>query len=226
MTRALAWRWLGRVAHADALAEQEARRARILAGDEEARVLLLCEHPPVITLGRSADRSHVLLSDDALVQRGIELVKASRGGDVTYHGPGQLMVYPVVRLERGVVAYLEAIAGALADVAAELGAPGAAWRRDPAGLWLGDRKLAACGIHVRRGVAVHGWALDVATPPEAWSAIVPCGISGVRTVSIATASGRTPPPMPEVAALAAARVAAALNYVPASESTATMAAQP
>ncbi len=226
MTRALAWRWLGRVAHADALAEQEARRARLIAGDDDARLLLLCEHPPVITLGRSADRSHVLLTDDALARRGIELARTSRGGDVTYHGPGQLMVYPVVRLERGVVAYLEAIAAALAEVAAELGAPGAAWRRDPAGLWLAGSKLAACGIHVRRGVAVHGWALDVATPPEAWSAIVPCGIAGVRTVSIATASGRTPPPMPEVAALAAARVAAALGYVPASESTATMVAQP
>ncbi len=226
MSRALAWRWLGRVAHADALAEQEARRARMLAGDPEARALLLCEHPPVITLGRRADRGHVLLSDEALAVRGIERVRASRGGDVTYHGPGQLMVYPVVRLERGVVAYLEAIAGALAEVAAALGAPGAAWRRDPAGLWLGPAKLAACGIHVRRGVAVHGWALDVATPPEAWAAIVPCGIAGVRTISIATASGRTPPPMAEVAALAAARVAAALGYTPASEPAATMLAQP
>ena len=222
----LAWRWLGRVTHADALAEQESRRARILGGDEEARALLLCEHPPVITLGRSGDRSHVLLSADALARRGIEVVKASRGGDVTYHGPGQLMVYPVVRLGHGVVAYLEAIAGALAEVAAELGAPGATWRRDPAGLWLGGAKLAACGIHVRRGVAVHGWALDVATPPDAWAAIVPCGISGVRTISIANASGRTPPPMPEVAARVAARVVAALGYTPASEPAVTMPAQP
>jgi lipoyl(octanoyl) transferase len=181
------WRWLGRCHYAPVVGEMERRRAAILAGEEAAAAVLLCEHEPVITLGRGANAANVLLPEAILAARGIEVARTSRGGDVTYHGPGQLMVYPVVRLHRGVLAYLEMVAGVLADVAAELGVPGAAFRRSPAGLWLGDRKLAACGIHVRRGVAIHGFALDVATPPEAWSAIVPCGLRGAPVVSLARA---------------------------------------
>lgn len=203
---ALRWAWLGRVAHAHALALQERLRDRLLEGDESAAALLLCEHHPVITLGRSADPAHVLAAADT------EVVRARRGGDVTYHGPGQLMVYPVVRLRRGVVAYLAAIAEALAEVAAGLGVAGAEWRRAPAGLWLGDAKLAACGIHVRRGVAVHGWAFDVATPLEAWQQIVPCGLPGARTVSIARASGAAPPAMNAIAERAAPVLGRALGY--------------
>src|SRR5207302_2911072 len=141
--------------------------------------------------GRSADPRNVL---DA---GGTPIARTSRGGDVTYHGPGQLMIYPVVRV-RSVVAFLERIAGALAEVAAALGAPGAAWRRDPAGLWIGDRKLAACGIHLRRGVAVHGWALDVAVPPERWRLIVPCGLDAaappISIAEVRAARGLAPPP--------------------------------
>ena len=197
------WRWLGRIAHASSLAEQEARRERLLAGDDAAAAVLLCEHPPTITLGRSAVRGNVLLAPDELARRGVAVVETTRGGDVTYHGPGQLMVYPVVRLSGGVVGYLEAIAGVLAGVAAELGVPGAAWRRDPAGLWLDGAKLAACGLHVRRGVAVHGWALDVATPPEAWRAINPCGL-GAPVISLdAARRARGLPPAPPVEEVAA-----------------------
>jgi lipoyl(octanoyl) transferase len=196
------WHWLGRAGHAAALAEQEARRDRILAGDDGAAAVLLCEHDPVITLGRSADRSHVLASDAMLAAAGVDLVQTDRGGDVTYHGPGQLMVYPVMRLQRGVVAFLEAIAGALAAVSAELGVPGAAWRRDPAGLWLAGAKLAACGLHVKRGVVVHGWAFDVATPPAMWALIRPCGLSTpVVSLAAARAAACLPPP-PAVAVVA------------------------
>lgn len=204
MAGRLRWTWLGRVAHAGAAALQERLRGRIIAGDDGAAALLLCEHEPVITLGRGADRAHVVAPGRTPV------VRTGRGGGVTYHGPGQLMVYPVVRLRGGVVAYLEAVAGALAEVAAALGVAGAVWRRDPAGLWLGPRKLAACGIHVRRRVAIHGWALDVATPEAAWQQIVPCGLPGVDTVSIARAAGAAPP-VAEVAELAAPMVGAALG---------------
>jgi lipoate-protein ligase B len=203
-------RWLGRIAHADAVAEQEARRDRILAGDLRAQAILLCEHEPVITLGRNAARGNVLASDAALAAAGVALVHASRGGDVTYHGPGQLMIYPVVRVKT-VVAFLEAIAAALASVAASLGVPGAAWRRDPAGLWLDDRKLAACGIHVRRGVAVHGWAFNVSTPPDAWRLIVPCGLaSAPPPISIEEALGRPAPSIEAVALMATPIVSASL----------------
>jgi lipoyl(octanoyl) transferase len=120
-----------------------------------------------------------------------------------------------VRGPGGVVRFLEAIAGALGEVAAELGVPGAAWRREPAGLWVDDRKLAACGIHLRRGVAVHGWALNVATPPSMWSLIVPCGLSASPPpTSIAierAARGLTPPPpIAEVAEVAAPRLVRAI----------------
>jgi lipoate-protein ligase B len=206
----LPWSWLGRIGYAAAVELMEARRAAVLAG-EAAEAILLCEHDPVITLGRGADRTHVLDGAAVLEARGVAVVDSSRGGDVTYHGPGQLMVYPVVRLRRGVIAFMEAVAGALADVAAELGAPGAAWRRDPAGLWLGGRKLAACGLHLRRGVSIHGFALDVSTPPDAWRAIVPCGLGSGITVSLAEALGGRAPEVAEVAERAGPRLARALT---------------
>lgn len=206
---AMRWRWLGRIEHADAVARMEAVRERVLAGDGEE--LLLCEHPPVITLGRSADRGHVLASDLALAAAGVTLAPTSRGGDVTYHGPGQLMVYPVARARGGVVGFLSSIAQILADVAATLGVPGAAWQRDPAGLWWQGAKLAACGLHLRRGVAIHGWALNVATPPAMWRLIVPCGLpTPVVSLDEARASLGLPPspPLEDIATLVGQRAVA------------------
>jgi lipoyl(octanoyl) transferase len=203
----LPWSWLGRTGYAAAVEIMEARRAAVAAGEPEA--IFLCEHDPVITLGRGADRANVLFGRTELDARGVAVVDSTRGGDVTYHGPGQLMVYPVVRLRRGIVAYLEVVAGVLAEVAAELGAGGAAWRRQPAGLWLGGRKLAACGLHVSRGVAIHGFAFDVSSPADAWRAIVPCGLGRGITVSLAELVGRTPD-VAEVAALVGPRLSDAL----------------
>jgi lipoyl(octanoyl) transferase len=165
----LAWHWLGRAAYRRVLADQLAARERIWAGADG--VVLLCEHPPVITLGRSADRANILAPG------GVAIEPIERGGDVTYHGPGQLMIYPIVKLRRGVVDFLECVASAITDAAAALGAPGSAWQRDPAGVWKDGAKLAACGIHVARGVSVHGFALDVATPREDWARIRPCGLA-------------------------------------------------
>ncbi len=172
---ALRWHWLGRAGYRRVLADQLAARERVWAGGDG--VVLLCEHPPVITLGRSAKRANVLATPEALASSGVSIEPIERGGDVTYHGPGQLMIYPIVRLRGGVVDFLEAVAAAIVDAASVLGAPGAAWQRDPAGVWIGGAKLAACGIHVARGVSVHGFALDVATPPEAWARIRPCGLA-------------------------------------------------
>jgi lipoyl(octanoyl) transferase len=173
------WQWLGRVEFRRVLAEQLAARQRVWAGDPG--VVLLCEHPPVITLGRSASEANILDAGDIPIER------IERGGQVTYHGPGQLMVYPVVRLG-SVVGFLERVAAAIADTCAAFGVPGAAWQRDPAGVWLDGKKLAACGIHVARGVSVHGFALDVDTPPQAWRAIRPCGLD-VPQISLARALG-------------------------------------
>lgn len=190
------WIWQGRVDHAVAVAEQEARRAAILAGDASAATVLLCEHPPVITLGHSADRANLLIDDAEAARRGVTIATVSRGGDVTYHGPGQLMIYPVVRVTR-VIGFLETVAAELAALCAELGVVGAGFRRDPAGLWLDDHKLAACGVHVSRGVAIHGWAWNLATPAAAWDAIVPCGLRApVISLADACAARGLPPPPP------------------------------
>jgi lipoyl(octanoyl) transferase len=201
---ALASKWLGRAEYRAVLAEQIAERERVWAG--APGTIFLCEHPPVITLGRSANTANVLAAGD------VPLERIERGGDVTYHGPGQLMVYPVVRLRRGVVDFLERVAGALADACAALGAPGAAFKRDPAGLYLDGAKMAACGIHVARGVPIHGFALDVATPREAWQRIRPCGLCLVQTslASALEARGLAPVSVEQVAAEVGPRLAAAL----------------
>jgi len=193
------WRWLGRAAYRDVLAEQLAARERVWAG--EPGVVLLCEHPPVITLGRSATVANILDAGDVPVER------IERGGEVTYHGPGQLMIYPVVRL-RSVVGFLERVAQAIVETCAALGAPGAAWQRDPAGVWLAGAKLAACGIHIARGVSVHGFALNVDTPPAAWQRIRACGLE-VPQVSLAQARG-APIDVERVADVAGPRVAGAV----------------
>ncbi len=154
-------------------------RERVWAGSEG--VVYLCEHPPVITLGRSATPANIVDAGEIPVER------SERGGEVTYHGPGQLMIYPIVRL-RSVVDFLTSVAGAIVDACSVLGVPGAVWQRDPAGVWRDGAKLAACGIHVARGVSVHGFALNVATPDEMWRRIRPCGLD-VPQLSLAHARG-------------------------------------
>ncbi len=169
----LRWTWLGRADYAPVHAQQLAERDRVWAG--AAGTVFLCEHSPVITLGRSAKLENILAAGDVAIHR------IERGGDVTYHGPGQLMIYPVIRLRRGVVDFLERVATALAAACADVGVPGAIFRREPTGLWIDDRKLAACGIHVARGVSIHGYALDVDTPTAMWQRIRPCGLSVPQT---------------------------------------------
>lgn len=198
--------WLGRVDYQEAWQRQLELREAVIAGAAEPQVLL-CEHPPVITLGRSAGRANILASDDQLAAAGVAVHAIERGGDVTYHGPGQLMIYPVVPI-RGVVVFLKAVAAVLSEVSASLGVPGAAFRCDPAGLWLGDHKLAACGISVRHGVSIHGWAFNVATPPEMWRLIRPCGGDAPQR-SLSEARTLLDPPLPPLPLATAAATAAA-----------------
>lgn len=232
---ALPWHWLGRVGYGAGTAHQRLLRDRLLAGDARARCLLLLEHAPVITLGRHARPDHVLAGREALAEHGVEVVTTDRGGDVTYHGPGQLMIYPVVVLRKDVAGFLCGLAGALSEIAARLGVPGARWQREPAGLWLPDpapeaqggpgageahsaqpAKLAACGIHLRRGAVTHGMAFNVSTPPSAWRWIVPCGLTAPVT-SLAEERARRglppPPSVEDVAHLAAPLLCEALARV-------------
>jgi len=219
------WRWLGRVPFAAAAREQERLRELVLRGDGP-ETLLLCEHPPVVTLGRSANPAHVLASRDELARRGVDVQAASRGGDVTYHGPGQLVGYPIVRLRGGVIGHVTAMARAIAAVLGELGID-ARWRRETPGLWLdgddsergasGERgassergaKICAFGVHVHRRVAIHGFALNVSGALDGFDVIVPCGLPAARTTSIAAAiaAGRSVPPLHVLAS----RVAGALG---------------
>lgn len=170
--------------------------------------LLLCEHEPVVTLGRSARATNVLAAPAELARRGVTVSAASRGGDVTYHGPGQLVGYPILELRRGVVAHLEAMAAGLSALLAEMGIL-ARWRRDAPGLWVDGAgaggtpaKICAFGVNVQRRVAIHGFALNVTTDLGAFGLIVPCGLSGVSVTSIAALGGATSP-VPALATLAA-----------------------
>jgi lipoyl(octanoyl) transferase len=205
--------WLGRAPYRQVWAQQESVRDLILAAHERdpgssaaLERLFLVEHDPVITLGRSADERNVLTAD------GVELVRTTRGGDVTVHGPGQLVVYPVIRLVKGVVHTLETVGGAIADELAARGVA-AAFQRAPAGVWVGGRKIAACGIHVKRRVMIHGFAINVTRACLAlFERIVPCGLPGATTTTIEDHAA--PPALHELANAIAARVSHALGRVP------------
>jgi lipoyl(octanoyl) transferase len=196
------WAWLGRVPFGFTAALQERLRQEVREG-VRPEILLLCEHPPVVTLGRRARPEHVLLSESQLRTRGIEVHTASRGGGVTFHGPGQLVGYPVFRLRRGVLAHVESMAAAILSVLDQAGVR-AEWRRACPGLWVGDEKVCAFGIHVRRGVAIHGFALNVTTDLGSFDHIVPCGIPRGRVTSIARLLGAAPDPAELVPAVVSA----------------------
>jgi lipoyl(octanoyl) transferase len=156
--------------------------------DQGRDTLLLLEHPAVYTLGKRADRTHVLLDDAELTRRGIEVIDVDRGGDVTYHGPGQLVGYPILRLAgtRGVVDYVRALEEALIRVLASLGVSGER-STGYTGVWVGDEKIAAIGVRVAsRGVTSHGFALNVDPDLSDFAGIVPCGIPDRGVCSLAS----------------------------------------
>ena len=173
-------RWLGRVRYRDAHALQRALFAR--SADDH---LLLLEHPHVYTLGVRADPAHVLV-DPATV--GAEITKTDRGGDVTYHGPGQLVGYPIVSVPMGPDAtprYVQAIEQLLIDTLADLGLPDATRLDGYPGVWIRDRKIAAIGVRLSRGRSMHGFALNVDPDLEMFDHIVPCGIADKAVTSLA-----------------------------------------
>ncbi len=191
----LAVEWLGRIDYRTAWARQHALVAA-RAADERPDTLLLLEHPAVLTLGRQADPSHVRASATELTARGIELIRVERGGEVTYHGPGQLVAYPIVRLaDRGVLLrpFVRALEAAMAATCAAYGV--AAGRRDGhPGCWVdpdgrAPRKIGALGIRVERGVSYHGIALNVTTRLDDFALIDPCGMPDVAVTSIAAEAG-------------------------------------
>lgn len=184
--------WQGRVDYRAAWQLQHDLVAARAAGDAPDTLLLL-EHDAVLTLGRHADAANVLASEDELVARGIEAIRVERGGEVTYHGPGQLVAYPIVRLaDAGLLLrpFVRALEFAMADAAVSYGVP--ARRRDGyPGCWVDPegahglpRKLGALGLRVERGVTYHGIALNVTTRLADFELIEACGLTGIEVTSI------------------------------------------
>ncbi|MGH2703868.1 MAG: lipoyl(octanoyl) transferase LipB [Actinomycetota bacterium] len=176
--------------------QRELHRRRV--AQEIPDVLLLLEHPHVYTLGRRFNREHLLLDDRALAAAGIEVHECDRGGSVTYHGPGQLVGYPIIDLrprpageeEPGrpdPIRYLRTLEEALIRAVRSLGVIASRRPGPPAltGVWVGDAKLASIGVHIGRGVSRHGFALNVGTDLSYFEGIVACGIDGVRMTSLA-----------------------------------------
>lgn len=183
----------GLVPYDEAYALQMARREAVEAGEAAPAVFLL-EHAPTITLGRRADPAHVLASREALEARGIAVCEADRGGGVTYHGPGQLVAYPILDLTRwkcSISAYMRALEQAVIDVLAPLGLEGERIR-GYTGVWTGGAKVAAIGVGIRRWVTFHGLALNVAPDWEHFACIVPCGIADKPVTSLERLLGRAP----------------------------------
>ena len=177
---------LGRMAYGEGLELQRAFAKARIDRTVDRDLLLLVEHPPVITLGRSFRHENLPTSPEDLEQRGIEVFDIERGGDITFHGPGQLVGYPIFDLtehKQDLHLFLRQIEESLIRTMAEVGIP--AQRRDGrTGVWVEDRKLASIGIHVKKWVTWHGFALNVLTDLSFFDLIVPCGIEEVEMTSM------------------------------------------
>ncbi len=204
---------LGRLAYAEALVVQRRVHQRVLDG-QDPQTLLLVEHDPVITVSQRRDcPQHLLATPQRLAELGIDVQPTDRGGDVTYHGPGQLVVYPIIRLTPlglNVGRYVRLLEDVVMDTVSAFGV--AACRDQCArGVWVGDaaggvqppaanemKKLCAVGVRVQRGVTLHGLALNVTTDLDHFQTIVPCGLSGRGVTSLERLLGRDAPSMERV----------------------------
>jgi len=187
---------LGLVGYAEAYALQKrvvaARKAEAIED-----VLLLCEHPHVITQGRNGKREHLLVSKHVLRQKGVEYYETSRGGDITYHGPGQIVGYPILNLgaiRRDVVWYVRTLEEAMIRATSEFGIT-AERVAGKTGIWVRagntEEKLAAIGVHISRWVTSHGFAYNVSTDLRNFDLIVPCGIAECKATSLEKLLGRS-----------------------------------
>jgi lipoyl(octanoyl) transferase len=186
--RSLEIRRLGQISYAEALALQRSLVVERQAG-RVPDLLMLVEHPPVLTLGVRGDggRGHILATDEALAARGVQVFEAGRGGDVTYHGPGQIVGYPIIDLNpdrRDVHRYVRDLEETLIRVADDFGIEAS---RVPGltGVWVGHEKLAAIGVRISRWVTSHGFALNVTTNLDDFGLIIPCGIADRGVTSFA-----------------------------------------
>lgn len=208
---------LGLMEYGEALALQRRLREQRIAG-QAPDTLLMVEHPPVVTLGRRTASGDILLSREILQEQGVTVFDVERGGRATYHGPGQLVAYPIVSLrQRGlsVPRYVAALEQALIDYLATLGLA-AARRTGYPGVWVRGRKVAAIGVHLRQWVSMHGVALNLSTDLSQYAAIVPCGIIDAEVTSVAAEMGAAElgamPSLADARIAVAATLALALGY--------------
>jgi lipoyl(octanoyl) transferase len=187
--------FLGRVGYREAVRLQESRRDALLRGEGDEALLLL-EHPDVFTLGRSADSGDVLAGADWLRERAIEVVETDRGGQVTYHGPGQLVGYPILDLRpdrRDLRRYVRDLQEVLVATLRDFGIPARGGEGETIGVWVEERgrpaKIASIGVHLKRWVTTHGFALNVAPDLGLFAGIVACGMPDVRMTSMLALTG-------------------------------------
>jgi lipoyl(octanoyl) transferase len=193
-TRVTRWSWLGRLGYEEASRLQVAFRDRLAAGSGPERLLLL-EHPHVYTLGRNARPGDVLLGEAELAGRGVAVATTDRGGQVTYHGPGQLVGYPILDLNpdrRDLRRYVRDLQQVLVGVLAEYGIAAEGGEGERIGVWTGGRKIASLGVHLARWRTTHGFALNVSTELALFGGIVACGLPEVEMTSIARETGAAP----------------------------------
>jgi lipoate-protein ligase B len=204
---------LGTVEYRSALALQERIRAA-RQNDELPDVMLTLDHWPVYTRGRRSAPGELPMGEDWYRMQGIEIVPTDRGGKVTYHGPGQLVGYPIVRVD-DVVAYVRTLERALVSALRQEGIAGARARPEDGpsftGVWVQERKIASIGVHVARGVTTHGFAVNVENDLQPFSWVVPCGLDGVQMTSLIKETGRPAGQMKCFRRRAAWQVAEALD---------------
>jgi lipoyl(octanoyl) transferase len=192
--RRLEWCFLGRVPYEQGVRLQAAVRDQLRRGTGPERLLLL-EHPPVYTLGRNADGSDVVADPHWLAGQGISVHESDRGGQATYHGPGQLVGYPIVDLSpdrRDVRRYVVDLCAVLVATLGELGVTATARPAPQIGVWVGEAKIASLGVHLSRWITTHGFALNVAPELAHFAGLVSCGMPGVALTSIAAQRGVAP----------------------------------
>jgi lipoate-protein ligase B len=209
---------LGTMSYREAWALQEAAHTEVIAGAEER--ILFVEHTPVITFGRRPDvQRNVIASDEQLGAAGVEVVQSDRGGDVTFHGPGQVVAYPIIRLNEhrlSVGGYVRALENAVLETLQSFGIASAHREDKAVGIWVGDTpqtsaKVCAIGVRIRRGVSLHGLALNVTTDLRYFNLIVPCGLVGRPVTSLAELLNGSLPPAQRVKDELAVRLAQAFE---------------
>ncbi len=182
----ISWEYRGVVGYADGLILQNERREKLRENPGAGGFLLLLEHNPVITDGRFGRGGNIILTPEAIEERGVEVYKTERGGDVTFHGPGQLVAYPIIDLRAfglGAKAYVRALEETIIRLLQDYDIRGVTMEKFP-GVWACGGKIASIGVSVRNGITMHGCALNVNADLSYFSMIVPCGIEGVVITSL------------------------------------------